>query len=72
MWSRGKKKNTKMMMVVAVTTNTMMMIRIMKNIIKMSLVNQNLCLAMMRALSCGLVNGFELYGDDLIEREPGT
>ena len=44
---------------------------ILKNIIKMSLVNQNLCLAMMRALSCGLVNGFELYGDDLIGREPG-
>ena len=71
MWSRGK-KNTKMMMVVAVTENKMMTIMIMKNIRKMSIVNQNVCLAMMRASSCGLVNGSELYGDDLIGREPGT
>ena len=61
-----------MMMVVAVTENKMMTIMIMKNIRKMSIVNQNVCLAMMRASSCGLVNGSELYGDDLIGREPGT
>ena len=51
---------------------SMITIMIMKNVRKMSIVNQNVCLAMMRASSCGLVNGSELYGDDLIREEPGS